>query len=83
MRFDVWMTFESQRPIAKAELNYTTDTGKWQDRNWQTASATLDADASKASATLPEAVTVYYFNLIDEQDLVVSSEHEELTPASQ
>ena len=33
---DVWATFESGKPIVQAELNYTTDTGKWQDRNWQT-----------------------------------------------
>ncbi len=75
---DVWVTFKSEIPIVKAELNYTTDSGKWQDRNWQTVEATLRADAGKASATLPEGVTVYYLNLIDERDLVVSSEHEEL-----
>jgi len=79
---DVWATFKSRVPIVRAELNYTTDTGKWQDRNWQTVEATLDADAGKASATLPEGVTVYYLNLIDERDLVVSSEHEEMAPAS-
>lgn len=75
---DVWATFESQTPMVRAELNYTTDTGKWQDRNWQTISAPLDA--GKASVTLPDGVTVYYFNLIDERDLIVSSEHEELRP---
>jgi len=79
---DVWATFKSEVPIVKAELNYTTDTGKWQDRNWQTIEATLDVDAGKASAALPEGVTVYYLNLIDERNLVVSSEHEEMAPAS-
>ncbi len=74
----VWVTFESQTPIATVELNYTTDMGKWQDRNWQTVPVRLAAGAGKASATLPEAVTVYYFNLIDEQNLVVSSEHERI-----
>ena len=75
---NVWVTFESRVPIVKAELNYTTDTGKWQERSWQTVPATLDADAGKASAILPEDVTVYHFNLIDGRDLVVSSEHEEM-----
>jgi hypothetical protein len=28
---------------------------------------------------LPEGVTVYYLNLFDDRDCVVSSEHEELT----
>ena len=79
---EVWMTFASEKPIIKAELNYTTDTGKWQERNWQTVETTLDRAAGKATATLPEDVTVYYFNLIDDRDLVVSSEHEEIAPAS-
>lgn len=74
---DVWTAFQSEVPVAKAELNYTTDSGKWQDRNWQTVEATLDVEAGKASATLPEGVTVYYLNLTDERDLAVSSEHEE------
>ena len=73
---DLWVTFTSEVPIVKAELNYTTDTGKWQERDWQTIPATLEP--GKASAILPEGVTVYYLNLIDEQNLVVSSEHEEL-----
>lgn len=75
---DVWVTFDSPTPMVKAELNYTTDTGKWQDRNWQTIPATLDAAAGKATATLPEGVTVYYMNLIDMRNLIVSSEHEEM-----
>jgi len=77
---EVWVTFESETPIVKAELNYTTDAGKWQQRHWQTIPATLGA--GQASATLPEGVTVYYFNLIDERELVVSSEHEEMAPES-
>lgn len=75
---NVWVTFQSRRPVVRAELNYTTDAGKWQERDWQTVPATLDAEAGKASATLPEAVTVYYLNLIDDQNLLVSSEHEEM-----
>ncbi len=73
---EVWVTFTSEVPVVTAELNYTTDKGKWQERNWQTIPATLEP--GKASATLPERVTVYYLNLIDEPNLVVSSEHEEL-----
>ena len=71
---------ESAAPITKAELNYTTDTGKWQDRKWQTLPAAWDASAGRATATLPEKTTVYYFNFIDNRDLVVSSEHEALSP---
>lgn len=72
------VTFHATTPIARAELNYTTDSGKWQERNWKTAPANLDSVKGYASALLPAGVTVYYFNLIDDRDLVVSSEHEEI-----
>lgn len=77
---NVWVTYKSRTPVVKAELNYTTDTGKWQDRNWQTIPAALDARADRASATLPQAVTVYYLNLIDDHNLVVSTEHDQIPP---
>jgi len=76
---NVWTAYEGEAPVTRAELNYTTDSGKWQDRNWQTIAGTLDVANGKASAVLPDNVTVYYFNLIDERDLVVSSEHEILS----
>jgi hypothetical protein len=77
---EVWATFESERPIVKAELNYTTDVGKWQQRHWQSIPAALDT--GRASATLSADVTVYYFNLIDAHELVVSSEHEAIPSAT-
>jgi len=73
-----WVEYRSRTPIAMAELNYTTDTGKWQDRNWKTIPAKVDERTGRASADLPQGITVYYFNLIDDRDLVVSSEHEEI-----
>ncbi len=76
---DVWVAYEGRTPVTRAELNYTTDTGKWQDRNWQTVAATLNTQEGRASAVLPDNVAVYYFNLIDNQNLVVSSEHETLS----
>jgi len=72
----VFITFESQLPVSKAELNYTTDTGAWEKRNWQTILAALDVKARNAHAILPAGTTVYYFNLVDERNLAVSSEHE-------
>lgn len=69
--------FTSKTPIAKAEILYTRDTGTWQKRAWQTDPATIDA-AGKVSATLPDGVKAYYFNLTDDRGLTVSTEHEEL-----
>lgn len=74
----VWTRFAPAAPITRAELNYTKDTGQWQNRKWETIPATLETKRGKASARLPKGTTVYYFNLLDNRDLVVSSEHEEL-----
>lgn len=70
-----WVIFDSPVPILKAELNYTADTGKWQERKWLTIPANLDAENRRASAVLPGNATVYYFNLLDDRNLVTSSEH--------
>lgn len=75
-----WVTFSSPKPIVKAELEFTKATGTWKDRLWEVAPAELSPEGGKVSAVLPEGCTVYYFNLVDDRDLVVSSEHEEMVP---
>jgi dienelactone hydrolase len=72
-----WVTFTAKTAVTKAELLYTTDTGPWQKRLWQTATAKI-GDDYKVSAALPVGTKVYYLNLIDERGLIVSSEHEEV-----
>ncbi len=74
----VWATFESAGKITKAELNVTRDVGKWPDRKWEALPAQMDA-TGRVTATVPEGTTVYYLNLFDDRDCVVSTEHEELT----
>jgi len=76
---DVWVSFTAKAPIAKAELTYTQDTGKWQDRKWETVPAQIDSTRGQVTATLPEGTTVYYVNLVDSRSLVVSSEHVDLS----
>ncbi|MEN6451040.1 MAG: acetylxylan esterase [Thermoguttaceae bacterium] len=73
----VWATFETASPIQRAELNYTRQTGRWQDRKWETIPAEIDTAAKRVSAKLPQGAKVYYFNLIDQRNLVVSAEHSE------
>jgi dienelactone hydrolase len=73
-----WITFQTALPIRRAELNYTRQTGRWQDRTWETTAAEIDTAAHKATARLPQGVKVYYFNLIDQRDMVVSAEHDEV-----
>lgn len=69
------VTYESAEPIVRAELLYTKATGPWQDRLWESVPATLDVQARTATQPLPEGVTVYFMNLYDAQDRVVSSRH--------
>ena len=73
-----WVTFEAELPIERAELNYTCQIGRWQDRKWETVSAELDTAGAKATARLPEGVKAYYLNLIDQRNLTVSAEHNEI-----
>ena len=73
-----WVEYAAKTPVTKAELHYTKAAGDWKDRLWECVPAQLGEKAHRATATLPEGVTVYYMNLTDERNLIVSSEHEEL-----
>ncbi|MDQ3814661.1 MAG: prolyl oligopeptidase family serine peptidase, partial [Armatimonadota bacterium] len=73
-----WVAYESHLPLVKAELNFTKDAGKWQERRWETIPATIDSANRRVTAQLPDGVTVYYFNLVDKKNWIVSSEHEEI-----
>lgn len=71
----VWATYASKAPVTKAELNYTREVGKWQDRRWEAIPAVMKNN--RISAELPEGARVYYFNLFDERNCAVSTEHVE------
>lgn len=75
---EAWVRFRSEAPIVKAELLYTEAEGAWQNRKWQTLPGRIDVAAKTATATLPPNVTVYYLNLIDVRELIVSTEHVEV-----
>ncbi len=70
---EAWARFDSKRPIVKAELNFTTQSGSWPHRRWETTTAALGKE--HASAAVPSGATAFYLNLIDDSGLVVSSEH--------
>jgi dienelactone hydrolase len=72
----VWVAYESKAPVKQIVLNYTRDTGRWQDRQWETTPASQNG--ARFTAKLPEGTHVYYFNLFDERNCVVSTEHVEL-----
>ena len=62
-------------PIKEAALRYTTDTGEWQKRNWQSAPA--EVQHGSVRARLPaQRPLVWYLSVTDERGLRVSTEHE-------
>jgi hypothetical protein len=68
-------------PLKEAVLNYTTDSGEWQKRRWQTSSAELKDNT--ILARLPgQRPLVWYIAVTDERGLRVSTEHEELPGAA-
>ncbi len=73
----VWTRFPSDSSLHQAELLYTEDEGAWKDRRWQTAPAVIDQTKHTATATLPAKAKVYYLNLIDDRNLLVSTPHVE------
>ena len=73
----LWATYDSSVPLTKAELCFTREGGKWQERKWEAAPADVDQDAQKVTATIPDDATVCYLNLFDNRDCAVSTEHVE------
>jgi dienelactone hydrolase len=74
---EVWAKFESSVPIANAELAWTKDTGRWQDRKWEQSPAVVDAAAGRVSAKIPPEAKVFYLNLFDDRKCAVSSQQVE------
>jgi dienelactone hydrolase len=73
---NIWASFAAKVPVLRAELNYTKDAGRWQDRRWDSNPANLTDGC--VFANLPEGSRVYYFKLFDQRDCVVSTEHQEV-----
>ena len=69
-------TFSATVPVTKGHLHYTTDTGSWEQRNWQSVDAEITGDT--VSAVLPkERPLVYYLSVTDQREAMISTEHAE------
>ena len=69
--------FKSKTKLVKAELVYTNDTGPWQKRKWKVEPAELDVATGTVTAKVGVDVVAFYLDVIDERNLVASSEHVE------
>lgn len=68
--------------VVSAQLHYTTDTGPWQKRTWQTVSAAVAQ--GRVEATLPAArPLVYFLSVADERGAMVSTIQAELPQTPQ
>jgi dienelactone hydrolase len=75
----VSVAYASARPLARAELNYTAaSSGDWEKREWKTIPAELSP--GHVQALLPDDAAIYFLNLFDDRDLIVSTEHETIAP---
>ena len=75
---EAWASFKSPDAIASAELIFTKDVGANKERKWESVPANLDLSAGRVSASLPEGVKMYYFNIHDARKLTVSSQNVEI-----
>ena len=65
--------YTSSRPVTKAWLHFTADSGRWQERRWLSSPALLGDGLM--TADLPGAVTVCYLSVEDDRGAFVSSPH--------
>lgn len=68
----VWAKFRSARPIARAELVYTSDTGPWKGRTWSTEPAHVKSNKHMVDAIRHAGAAVFYFNIYDDRGRMVS-----------
>jgi hypothetical protein len=73
----VEVPFRTKTGAARASLHYTTDTGAWKDRVWESTDA--DIAGTRILAKLPaRRPIVFFLTLTDSRDATVSTEHQEL-----
>jgi len=72
---EVWAMYSSTTSIREAVLHFTADSGRYQDRTWQSIPAAIDPISHRISATIPSNALVYFLNLTDSHGYTISTEH--------
>ena len=72
---------KSALPLKSAMLNYTSDTGEWQQRRWTSVPAEIAGHLIKARLPEPRPL-VWFLSVTDERGLRASTEYEELAADS-
>ena len=69
----LWAKYSSKAQIISATLNFSRDSGLWWERRWESVPAEIKD--RKVWARIPADATVFYLNLTDNRNLVVSTEY--------
>lgn len=68
----VWADVKAPTGLREAHLNYTADTGRWQERGWETMAARVEG--TRVMAELPDRpLTAFYLDVVDERGAMVST----------
>lgn len=68
----IWAEVANDTPIREAHLNFTSDLGRWQERNWQTVPARVEG--RRVFAELPESEpSAFYLDVVDERGAMMST----------
>ena len=62
----------SQLPLKKAQLHYTSDTGRLAERNWTSVPAQVSG--SRISAEVPDTTTIWLLSATDSHDAMISTD---------
>jgi len=71
---EAWTIYYGSRPVHSVNLHYTSDSGEYTSRSWQSSSAQLDEENKKVSARPPADATAYFFTIEDSSGNVISSD---------
>jgi dienelactone hydrolase len=73
----VTATVRCKVPVSAAALHFTTDTGPWKERRWQSRPASCEGSVVRAGLP-PDRPLVYFLTVTDRRGATVSTEHEAL-----
>lgn len=59
------LEYTAARPVAGATLFYTTDSGYWRERQWQSTAVAVNKETHTIIAAIPPAVTAYFLNVTE------------------
>lgn len=69
----IMASYQSEVPLKNAELCYTADLGKWQDRKWLASPAEINSAQGLIQAEIPADAKIAYINLFDMRQCAIST----------